>query len=130
VTFLGVSLEQGQSDGRAHPLLASRIAAAEAYLIQRFGSQDEAIKGTGWSRRAGAAYSATDAAAHDPKDPKSHMHTMGMAIDIDPNVNPYTMPKGDGPAANWIYWFYTTGFELGHRLGFGGDAREPEEPLR
>jgi hypothetical protein len=122
VTFLGVSLKQGFSDGRAHPLLASRVAAAEAYLIQRFGSQEQAIKGTGWSKRAGAAYSATSKEAHDPTNPKSHMHTMGMAIDIDPNVNPYTMPKGDGASGDWIYWFYTTGFELGKRLGFGGDA--------
>ncbi len=121
VKFLGVSLVQGSSDGQAHPLLASRIAAAEAYLIQRFGSAEKAITGTGWSKRAGAAY-ATSNAAHDTKDPKSHMHTMGMAMDIDPGVNPYTMPKGDGPAADWITWFYQTGFELGHRLGYGGDA--------
>jgi hypothetical protein len=117
-----VSLKQDKSDGRAHPLLASRIAAAESYLVQRFGSFEQAIKGTGWSKFAGASYSATDADAHDPTDPKSHMHTMGMAIDIDPGVNPYTMPKGDGAAADWIYEFYSTGFELGHRLGFGGDA--------
>jgi len=122
VTFLDVSLEQGKSDGRAHPLLRSRIEAAEAYLVNRFGSKQAAIQKTGWSKNAGAAYSATDSAAHDPQDPKSHMHTMGMAIDIDPNVNPYTMPKGDGADADWIYWFYVTGFELGHRLGFGGDA--------
>ena len=101
---------------------AARISAAENYLLQRFGSVEKAISGTGWSKRAGAAYAATDAAAHDENNPKSHMHTMGLAIDIDPAVNPYTMPKGDGPAADWLTWFYTTGFEMGHRLGFGGDA--------
>lgn len=120
--FLDVSLKQGLSDGRAHFYLAGRVAAAESYLVQRFGSKEKAIRGIGWSKRAGAAYSATDAAAHDERDPKSHVHTMGLAIDIDPSVNPYTMPKGDGPAAGWITWFYTTGFEMGHHLGFGGDA--------
>jgi len=129
MTFLGVSLVQGHSDGTAHPLLASRIAAAEAYLVQRFGSAANAIKKTGWSKRAGAAYS-TGKAAHDAKDPKSHMHTMGMAMDIDPGVNPYTMPKGDGAAGDWMTWFYQTGFELGHRLGFGGDALDLDSLLK
>jgi len=121
VTFLGVRLDQNHSDGRAHPLLAARIAAAEAYLVQRFGSNEKAIAGTGWSKQGNAAYG-TDSAAHDPNDPKSHMHTMGMAMDIDAGMNPYTMPKGDNAGADWITWFYQTGFELGHRLGFGGDA--------
>jgi hypothetical protein len=109
-------------DGRAHPVLKSRLEAAEAYLVARFGSKEKAIQGTGWSGKANLSYAdEVEADAHNEEKPMSHMHTMGMAIDIDPNVNPYTMPKGDGTQADWRYWFYTTGWQMGNRLGFGGD---------
>jgi hypothetical protein len=119
--FLDVSLRQGASDGTLHPHMKARLEAAESYLVARFGSKEKAIQGTGFSKRIGGAYH-TKNAAHDAKDPKSHLHTMGLAIDIDANSNPYTMPAGDGAAADWMYWFYETGWELGTKLGFGGDA--------
>ena len=100
--FLGVTLKQGQSDGNLHPHMKGRLEAAESYLVSRFGSNAQAIAGTGWSQKIGGAY-ATESAAHDPKDPKSHMHTMGLAVDIDAGANPYTMPKSDGKAADWMY---------------------------
>lgn len=133
VTFLGVSMKQGKSDGRAHPYLVERLRVAETYLHQRFKTTDnaEVIKRIGWNKSGGTAYE-TDALnlrgraerkedkakgiKHlDKVDPKSHQHTMGLAIDIDPGHNPWVYRGGAGN--DW----YDKHFEIAAAL-FGGSA--------
>ncbi len=98
-TFLGVSLVQGKSDGRAHTYLAQRLRLAEEFLRGLFSEQvtkaendpNAKLKGdalvaklAGWNQLGGAAYDTSPAAR---KEGNAHQHTMGLAIDIDPSAN-------------------------------------------
>jgi len=99
VSFLGVSLRQLQSDGRAHTYLAERLALAENFLRGLYADQvakaasdpSAKLKGddlvahlAGWNKVGGASYETGET---DRKAGRAHQHTMGLAIDIDPSAN-------------------------------------------
>jgi hypothetical protein len=108
--LLGVNLRGG-----GHPHLKARLDAANAYLRNRFpGLSDEEIRGTiGWSGGGNGAYDA------DASSGKSHVHTMGVALDVDRSQNPWIFrgkTKRDGNESDdWYEKF----FEIACRI-YGG----------
>lgn len=95
-TFLGVPLTGAGSDGRAHPVVVERLKVAETYLEQKFPNMpvEKIREQVGWHHGGNAAYGDTeDEIGKDGYGPQyalgAHMHSFGLAIDIDPSHNPY-----------------------------------------
>jgi hypothetical protein len=80
IELLGVKLR-----GNGHPHLAARMNAANAYLRNRHaGLSDEEIRGViGWNAEGNAAYAA------EASSGLAHVHTMGIALDINRAQNPW-----------------------------------------
>src|SRR5439155_5396248 len=95
-----------------HKYLAARLHAADAYLRQRAHqiNPDLAAKGdagirevVGWTGRGNAAY------AHQPSEPNTHQHSMGLAIDIDKDQNVYLFDHHiDGITRTQSDWWVET----------------------
>jgi hypothetical protein len=92
MSLLGFPIGQGQ------PHLASRVALADAWLSQRHpdavGNLDVCAQKLGWSTKGNGAY-ADDPALIEQFGFQGgvavgpHMHSAGLALDIDTKVNPY-----------------------------------------
>lgn len=80
IELLGVKLR-----GNGHPHLAARMNAANAYLRNRHADlSDEEIRGViGWNGEGNAAYAA------EASSGLAHVHTMGIALDINRAQNPW-----------------------------------------
>lgn len=101
VTFLGHSLRTP-----AHQYLRARLRVAETYLRNRVKlpageklDDPGIMKAIGWSGAGNASY------AHEPMDPFTHQHAMGLAIDIDPRQNPYFFDHSIPNADFWVGLF-------------------------
>ena len=68
-----------------HPILLARVQAADAWLRRKHaGKSDEKIReDIGWDGKITGPYDT------DPSGGKSHLHTMGLALDIEPGDNPW-----------------------------------------
>ena len=126
-TFLGKSLKLGISDGKVHPYLAARLSAAEKFLATKTGQSDpkKIRQAIGWDGEMGGAYDdkGDNPTSHVTGNPASHMHTMGLAVDVDPNSNHYLFQRGDGASADWITAFYERATRVAARV-FGGDRMD------
>jgi len=101
VTFLGNNFRTP-----AHPYLRARIRVAETYLRNRVKAPDGKklddagiMKAINWNGAGNASYS------HQPNDPTTHQHAMGLAIDIDPSQNPYLFDHSVANADFWVGLF-------------------------
>jgi hypothetical protein len=75
----------GQGVGKGHPHLVARVKAADAYLrnLHPGMSPADIRKAIGWNGDGNGAY-------HDDASlGVAHLHTMGLAVDIDPRHNPW-----------------------------------------
>ncbi|MFZ5476538.1 MAG: hypothetical protein ACOZNI_07140 [Myxococcota bacterium] len=68
-----------------HPVLLARVEAADAWLRRKHtGKSDEEIRAAiGWDGAITGPYDT------DITKGKSHLHTMGLALDIEPGDNPW-----------------------------------------
>jgi hypothetical protein len=102
-TFLGQDMT-GQGSGTVHKYLLARLNAAEAFLHQRYGkNNDDVLQKIQWSGKGNGGYD-------DQLGTKeSHQHTMGLAIDIDPAQNPWFFSRSiKGLDAKQMQWWYDT----------------------
>lgn len=89
ITFLGQPVRGG-----AHPHLAARLKLAEDWIFQRHG-KDAKPADVGWGPAskpdAVASYhdKAEDINANDAPNKGPHLHAYGVAIDFDPDHNPF-----------------------------------------
>lgn len=97
ISLLGVPLK-GQGLGKGHPLIASRVAAAEAFLRARHtGLSDEKIREKiGWNGLGNASYKEASDHVLSTENDGGGMHSMGLALDIDPKRNPWIF-RGHDP---------------------------------
>jgi hypothetical protein len=102
VSFLGGSFPR-----RTHPAMNERLAIAERWLRQRHsGKSDDKIRQEiGWNGSGTGAYRDSEEeigvnTLPDGSVPGVHMHSFGLAIDIDGAHNPYTL----GGSSNGGYW--------------------------
>lgn len=116
IEFLGKDLGQG------HPFLAARMKLADAFLRQlnpQATSKKELWGAVGWSGAGNAAY---DASADSGQ---SHVHTMGLAIDIDKAQNPWMLGltiNAERKNNNWwVFEYFQPVFEIAAKL-FGGEG--------
>ena len=94
-SFLGVKPQKGKD--KVHEHLAARLKAAEAFLINKTGLPAEQIPAKiGWQKGLVGYYDHEEADHHSPY--KTHMHTLGLAVDFDPSINPFLYPESDEKA--------------------------------
>ena len=123
VTFVGHDFRTS-----AHPYLRARLKVAEAYLRQRIkGPSGEKLndkqitKQLGWGQHGASAGNASY--DHNPNDPKTHQHAMGLAIDIEPSQNAYMFEAASG----WVSYFEQLSV-YAHQM-FGGEILHPKTLL-
>ena len=124
-TFLGQKLDGGNSSARAHPAVTGRLAIAEKWLRQRHPTikDDKDLREkVGWFNGGNAAYGDRAEQIGENADKGVnfavgvHMHSYGLAIDIDPGHNPYVL--GDPQ-----YWNANMEMHLRRAAQlFGGEA--------
>jgi hypothetical protein len=97
VSFLG-----GRFGSQTSPAMNERLAVAERWLRQRHsGKPDNKIReAIGWNGSGAGAYRDSEAEIGanflgGGAVPGVHMHTFGLAIDIDVDHNPYTLGGSD-----------------------------------
>jgi hypothetical protein len=135
IKFLGVDVR-----GRAHPHLAARLKLAEDWIVQRHG-KDAKPADVGWGPTgkpdAVASYhdNVTDINANDAGNKGPHLHAYGVAIDFDPDHNPFVFDKwkqdpSSGKDAkekqaikdnNWWVEMFERQFALAAKI-YGGEA--------
>ncbi len=123
VKLLGVSPRKGS---QAHPYLIARLQAAESFLRARHPGKTDAqiVQAIGWNGGLVASYGDDDKSV---KDGMAHMHTMGLAVDIDPAVNPYIFDQSGyaqsagADGAKWFYDWYHQIFKDAAQV-YGGEA--------
>jgi hypothetical protein len=73
---------------RGHPVLTDRVAAADKFLKNKFpGKDDETIAAEiGWN---GSIKGSREEGLNDPA---THVHAMGVALDVAPSTNPWIFP--------------------------------------
>ena len=137
--FLGLKLDgNGSSSGRAHPALTGRLRIAEAWLQQRHPDVKDDLpklrERIGWHHGGNAAYAdnADDIGKNGFKGNKYemgvHMHSFGLAIDIDPGHNPYVF--GGSAKIGTVNHYWNKNMEMHLRRAaqlFGGEAITAEK---
>ena len=70
------------------------MKAAEKFLTTTTGLTEEQVPAKiGWKKEMVGFYDYDEASQHSQY--KVHMHTLGLAIDFDPSINPYLYPESD-----------------------------------
>jgi len=114
--FLGV-----KGRFQVHDYLKARLEAAEGFLRSRHPGKDDKdiVKAIGWNGTIVGSYGADEASVAQGM---AHMHTMGLAVDFDPEANPYIFDKSNyGSGADWWYGWYHDMFRNSVRV-YGGEA--------
>jgi hypothetical protein len=105
-----------------HPILLQRVTAADTYIRGRFPGQDaESIQGQlGWDGKIGGAYD------HDASNQASHVHAMGIALDVSGPKNPWIFPAKTGGIAQAVQNMMRNASKL-----YGGEgAFDADDTLR
>ncbi len=132
ITLLGHKL------GRGMPHLEQRVALADAFLRQRHPLDDQnktweqiARNKIGWNYTGQAAYAATaneigEKGIVNGRAVGPHMHSAGLALDIDVAHNPYVFAGGDmAKGSNGVDPVMTKHLERAAKM-YGGEAVTPE----
>lgn len=106
-TWKGVQFLSGSFNGQVHPTVNERLAVAERWLRQRHAGQTDAQiqKAIGWNGVGNGGYADTAQwigvnEGGPSVVPGVHMHSFGLAIDIDATHNPYVL-GGSGVGRYW-----------------------------
>lgn len=111
-----------KSLGRGHKYLASRLTLADAYLRQlNPGKSGQALRDAiGWSGEGNGAYHENE---QSRAAGKTHVHTMGLAIDIDTKQNPWMLGvtvNDDADGNRWWIQYWSHVFAVACEV-YGGE---------